>query len=121
MNYFSFVRFVTHFNWKFPMKLLVKSTGPHYYQDPQTGDSMEHNRPSVVRKSEFVMTLIGSGKLALISAEVADTATDADFVAFYNDSDKKEDLAVTAFLSKHTFTPEAEAETETKATKTKAK
>lgn len=97
------------------MKLLVKSTGPHYYQDPQTGDAIEHNRPSVVRKSEFINTLIAAGKLALISAEVNTKATDAEFLKFLVSSENDVKLATESFMSKYAVDAVAEDDTEAKA------
>lgn len=82
------------------MKLLVSTVGSFMYVDPQTGDELAHNRPSVVRNSNFVQSFTAAGKVKVHANDVLDTATDQDFQAFWKESEGDSDLAVSAFLSK---------------------
>lgn len=89
------------------MQILLKTTSSHMYLDPYTGDEIAHNRPSVVRATEFVNGLAAAGKVKVICNELKDGTTDKDFVDFVKGSrDEKTqvadlDLAVESFLSKH--------------------
>lgn len=83
------------------MKLLISTVGSFHYVDPQSGDELHHNRPSVVRMTNFVQALAGSGKIKVHSNEVVEDATDAQFADFWIESDRKEELALDSFLSKY--------------------
>lgn len=96
------------------MKILLKTTGSFMLVDPQTGDEMQHNRPSLVGQSNFVQSRTAIGQLKVLSNEVPDTLTDADFLKFWNDSDKDEALAVQSFLA--SFAPKQAEEQAPKTT-----
>ena len=85
------------------MKLLVKPTGPFLLLDPTTGCVVYDARPSVVLSSVFIGSRTALGQLKILSNELDDSATDAEFVKYWAESEKDETLAVESFLSKFVF------------------
>lgn len=87
------------------MKLLIKVTADHLYIDPSNAQVIQAFRPTVVENSNYIAQLLAAGKVRLISNEVKDEATDEEFEKFLKDSDKKEQLAIDAFMSKFSSAP----------------
>lgn len=81
------------------MKLLVSTTGPFMLIDAQTSDELQHNRPSVVRISNFIQMRSGLGQIKMHCNEVPDELTDKDFLKFWEESGKDEELAIQSFLA----------------------
>lgn len=83
------------------MKAIVVTQDKCTRINPINGEIIEAFRPSVVTLSEFVSNLVMKRVLKPVGGPLKDTATDAEFVKFYIDSDQKEDLAVSSFMSKY--------------------
>lgn len=97
------------------MKLLVTPTGPFGYVDPTTGDEIQAFRPSVVRSSPYISTLIGSAKLNLVTNDLSDDANDAEFAQYHKESDRNSELSIASFVSKFGKQKDIEEEQEQKA------
>lgn len=87
------------------MKLLIETTGSFMFVDPETSAEIHSSRPTVAPKSNFVMSRVASGAIKVLSNELTDEATDAEFAKFVADSKDKEgktdmDLAVSSFVAK---------------------
>ena len=81
------------------MKSLLKTTSPIHLVDPCNGQEIHWNRPTVVVHTSFIDSRMSAGDLKLINAEVPDEATDEDFLKFWKDSERDEELAVASFVS----------------------
>jgi hypothetical protein len=79
------------------MKSLVQTTSDIFLIDPLSGDEIAWNRPSLIRWTSFVDTRTGLGQIEVIKAGIPDQFTDEDFLKFWNDSDRKPELAIEAF------------------------
>ncbi len=82
------------------MKLLVKTTGDFMFADPSTRCEIAWNRPSVCQPSNFIQSHMAQGRLKLLSNELSDEATDAEFAQFLTEASGDSDLAVAAFIAK---------------------
>jgi hypothetical protein len=79
-------------------KLLVKPTGRFTLSDPVTRDLVVPQRPTVVNSSAFISNRIAVDQITVI-AKLKDEATDLEFLRYWRESDNKEDLATSSFLS----------------------
>jgi hypothetical protein len=86
------------------MKILAETTGEFMINDLSTGDALYSSRPGVIELSPFIESRIAINQIRKVE-DVPDEATDAEFEAFWRDSDGKRDLAIDSFLSK--FAPAA--------------
>lgn len=99
------------------MKLLIETTGSFMLVDPETGTEIHHNRPTVAPMSNFVTSRMAKGELKLLSNELSDEATDAEFATFAAESEDM-DLAVSSFVAKfgpQPVDPKAEAKAKAEA------
>lgn len=80
--------------------LLVETCGDYQMMDFTSGEIARHDRASVVPSSDFFQVQIELRKLRML-AELADTATDADWVETLKSSDNDAALAIEAFKSMH--------------------
>jgi len=77
---------------------LVKTTGDFMLVDRSTRCEIPYNRPAVVRESNFINARVSLGQIKILNAELPDSATDEDFVKYWNDSGHDEDLAVASYV-----------------------
>lgn len=80
-------------------KILVETSGSFMLLDPYNGQEVQHNRPSVVVVTGFIEVKIAQGDLKVLSPELREEATDAEFAKYWKDSDRKAELAVASFVS----------------------
>ena len=80
--------------------------------DPQSGHEIHHNRPTVVPTSNFVQSRTAVNQIKVLSNEVPDNFTDADFKKFWDDSKPDAELAIQSFLA--SFAPKLEVKKESK-------
>jgi hypothetical protein len=97
------------------MKLIVKPNGPHGYMDPTSRDEVQPFRPSVVKSTPYIESLIGSGKLKLVSNELSENATDKEFAKYHAECKDDPELCLQSFLSKFGVHKDAEKEAEKEA------
>lgn len=100
------------------MNIIVKTTGPHFYVDPQTRCEIPHNRAAVVKPSEFISALVSRGLLTVLSNNLAAEATDAEFQNYLAESEGDTELAVSSFSEAHILPKEEVDEAEKAPTKT---
>lgn len=81
------------------MKLLVETTGSFMLKDPSTGDEIDNAHPSVVKRSEFIQSRTAMGQINIISVDLQEEATDAEFQKFWKECKGDKELAVESFLS----------------------
>ena len=80
------------------MKLIIETTGNFQLMLPK--DELAHyDRPSVVSPSGFLDSRISVGQVKVLAGNLPDMANDSDFVAYYKDSGRDADLAVSAYVS----------------------
>jgi hypothetical protein len=94
------------------MKALVKPRKPMVLV--LAGGNMEAFRPSVVVYSDYVSARVASGVVDVQAGELPDSATDADYLKFYKESDGNEDLARDSFVESLKTPEQLEAEAEAK-------
>lgn len=90
------------------MKLLVETTGPFILMDYSQDKLVEHDRPTVVKHSNFIQLSVSQSRLKILGA-VSDEATDAAFVEALEGS-KDIVVAVEAFLAEFGDKPVTEKE-----------
>ena len=81
------------------MKLLVETTGNFLLINPLNGQEIHYNRPTVVEPSGFITNHIGILNIKVLSNELPDEASDAEFAAWYAEAGDK-DLAVASYIAK---------------------
>ena len=81
------------------MKLLVETTGNFLLINPLNGQEIHYNRPTVVEPSGFITNHIGILNIRVLSNELPDEATDAEFAVWFAECGDK-DLAVSSFIAK---------------------
>lgn len=81
-------------------KVLCETTGDFMLVDTTLDNQVvAADRPSVVKRSDFINQRAMLGQLNFLG-DVNDEASDEEFENFYNESDRKMDLAVDSFMSK---------------------
>lgn len=78
------------------VKHLIETDGEFMLMDPQTGQVISENRPSVVKSTTFLEERISKGQVNLIRARLPESASDEEFVTYWQE---KPEIAVAAFLS----------------------
>lgn len=84
------------------MKLLVETTGPFLVYTALPEQSVEADRPGVVTPTSFINRAMADGRLTML-AQLADTATDADFLETWVSADGDRTLAVESYISQHPY------------------
>ena len=84
------------------MKLLVETTGPFMVYLPAVEQIVEADRPGVVTPSAFMNIASTDGRLRVLH-QLADTASDAEFLETLQDSKGDKKLAVEAYASMHPY------------------
>jgi hypothetical protein len=83
---------------------LVETIGDFQLID-DTRQHIPANRPAVVEMGHFFQARALIGQLRLVQAELKPTATDAEFLTYWRESDGDRDLAIASFVS--AFGPKA--------------
>lgn len=73
------------------------------------GETLEDYRPSVVTPSDYLLTFQMKGSIEVLAPEIPEEATDAEFLKFWLDSDRNDQLAVEAFVGKWSKSEEQRA------------
>ena len=81
------------------MKMLVSTKGDFMLVNPQNGEEVRWNRPSVVREATFISEKLSTGVLQLHAATLPDTADDAGWAEWLKASDGNTDLAVASYIT----------------------
>lgn len=84
------------------MKVLVETTGSFMLMS--NGQEVQNNRPSVIVNSDFFQSRVANGQLKVLG-QLQDTATDAEFAAFWVESKQDNALAAASFISKFGIPP----------------
>lgn len=79
-------------------KLIVQTTGNFMLIDPVNRAEIDADRPTVVVRTNFVSARAALGQLEILSTDIRDDATDAEFVEFLKGSDGNVILAVASFV-----------------------
>lgn len=82
------------------MKLIVESVDDRQVYVPEPDQWVHSDRPSVIFPSIFMDGFIGKGAVKIL-AQVADTASDADFVDAWKSAKGDKALAVAAYAAEH--------------------
>jgi hypothetical protein len=80
------------------MKVIAHTTGAFQLLDAFSGDLIPAHRPAVIEKTMFITARLAIEQVKIV-AEVNSSATDAQFVKHWKDSDGDMDLAIQSFLA----------------------
>lgn len=78
-------------------KLLVETTGPHILLHPQ-GQTVYHNRPTVVPDHQWVMVELGKNHLTILR-RLPDDANDQEWAKWWKECDGDRELAIESYAS----------------------
>lgn len=82
------------------MKLIVETVGPVQFHSFGPDQFARHDRPSVVSESNFMSLHIHNGEIKIL-AQVADTASDKDFLDQWKECGDDPELAISNYVSQH--------------------
>ena len=82
------------------MKLIVETVDDTQVHTPQVDQWVHSDRPSIIFPSIFMDSFIGKGVVKIL-AQVADTASDADFVDCWKSAKGDKALAIASYVSEH--------------------